>query len=360
MIKEIFYLNEQGRRQNIEDSLYPLPGQAKKNDRVFLVCDGVGGESKGEEASRIVCEAMGKILNNSQQFGDDIVKQAALQAVEQLQAYAVEFAEAQNMSTTLTVACLQANTAWVAWCGDSRIYHVRNGKVLWRSKDHSLVQQLIEAGEITENEALKHPNKNIILRSLTAGSAKASIETYCINDLQENDYLFLCTDGILENVNDTELLKILHPDQKDKNKTTLFLQYCAGKTNDNFSMYLLQIGKDLKSTKKINHFSGKIFLFAAIVAGALLLGYFLGQKKAAPPKPEVQKIAPHTSNTDSVSDFAHSNSVSLPVITEPTDSSTNKNARNIKNSLTNKDSVAHKTEVKKNIQHGDSLQKNKK
>jgi serine/threonine protein phosphatase PrpC len=245
MLTNIFYLNEQGKRKNIEDHIFPFPGIATNDDNLFIVCDGVGGLSKGEEASRIACKGISEYIHSlpSKSINASDLEAAVDCAMEQMHDFASEYPEAEQMSTTLTLVYLQDSLAWIAWCGDSRIYHIRNGKVLWQSKDHSLVQQLVEAGEISSEEALRHPQKNIILRSLSAANKNTNIDTHCITQIISGDFILLCTDGILENIGDKEIMDILGPQQKEKNKTKLFLQFCAGKTSDNFSMYLLELGK---------------------------------------------------------------------------------------------------------------------
>jgi serine/threonine protein phosphatase PrpC len=245
MLTNIFHLNEQGKRKNIEDHIFPAPGKATNENNLFIVCDGVGGLSKGEEASRIACKGISEYILSlhSKNINAKDIDAAVDSAVEQMHEYAAIYPAAEQMSTTLTLAYLQDKSIWVAWCGDSRIYHIRSGKVIWQSKDHSLVQQLIEAGEISKEEALLHPQKNIILRSLSAANRNVNIDTHFIAEIIPGDFLLLCTDGILENIGDNEIMEILGPQQKEVNKTKLFLQYCAGKTSDNFSMYLLELGK---------------------------------------------------------------------------------------------------------------------
>ena len=136
MLNNIFYLNEQGKRKNLEDNIFPRPGNATLKDKLFIVCDGVGGLNKGEEASRIACEA---ISNNLKQYSKKEISiieigKAVEYSITEMQAYASVNPIAEHMSTTLTLAYLQANGVWVAWCGDSRIYHIRNGNILWQSK----------------------------------------------------------------------------------------------------------------------------------------------------------------------------------------------------------------------------------
>jgi len=250
MLRSIHYVNEQGKRENLEDTIYPLPGHATLKDELFLVCDGVGGESKGEEASRIVCEAI------PEYFGGHTIRagqtepfhKAAAYAVDKLKAYTIIHPEAERMSTTLTLCFLQKGTITIAWCGDSRVYHIRDGDVLWRSTDHSMVMELVKKGELTEEEAANHPIKNLIMRSLGAGG-NSNIDIQLITDFYAGDYLLLCTDGVLENVDDRTIKSILGPGQQEKNKSSLFLDICRDRTKDNFSLYLLELGENGDGSK---------------------------------------------------------------------------------------------------------------
>jgi len=108
MLSNIFYLNELGKRKNLEDCLFPNPEKVLLSDRVFLVCDGVGGENKGEVASSIVCNSIGQFLSNLTK--PDISKQdisfSVLGALKEMHSYAELHEDAAHMSTTLTVACM--------------------------------------------------------------------------------------------------------------------------------------------------------------------------------------------------------------------------------------------------------------
>jgi len=245
MLQSIFYLNEKGRRENIEDSIFPPPNQAGLTDSLFLVCDGVGGESKGEEASRIICEAIPEYFAKDKLpvINSAFLQKAADFANEKLKAYGTIHPVAARMSSTLALGWLEKNKIAIAWCGDSRIYHIREGKVLWQSTDHSLVMELVKRGEITKEEAMAHPQKNTIMRSLSAAEGNHTIDTYFIDNYRTGDYLLLCTDGVLEQIDEIAIHDILGPQEANQNKQELFLAYCLGKTNDNFSLYLLGISE---------------------------------------------------------------------------------------------------------------------
>lgn len=295
MLKSIFYLNQQGRRSNIEDSIYPFPENASASDKLFVVCDGVGGESKGEEASRIVCESVPAYFQGhpTQEVDRNYVHQAIGFAIDQMNRYVKRDPGAQRMSTTLTMCYLESNSIVVAWCGDSRVYHFRDGEILWKTTDHSLVAQLVKQGEITEEEARVHPKKNYILRSLNAGANPNDVEIHFISDFKEGDHILLCTDGVLEQGDDDTLKRVIYSGEKDKRK--LFYELCEGKTSDNYSFYLIEIGEGAKGVKSMLGDEGKkkkkgsfgrsmiAILLVIVLAGA---AWYFGMNRNATVKSE--------------------------------------------------------------------------
>jgi len=245
-IEQITYLDEIGQRPKQEDTIYPAPGEACVSDRLFLVCDGVGGENLGEEASRIACEGFSAFFSENVPphgaLSDLYLRAAQSYVLQRMSNYAAEHPEAQRMSTTLTLAYINENNVSVAWCGDSRIYHLRKGEVIWRSPDHSLVGNLVRHGEITEEQARIHPHRNIITRALSASGAPSEIEMHIIRDVLDGDCIMLCSDGVLEQINDERLREIVLSHAQDKRK--LFIEYCQDNTYDNFSLYLLKLNSD--------------------------------------------------------------------------------------------------------------------
>jgi serine/threonine protein phosphatase PrpC len=238
----IFCLNELGKRANNEDCISPQKGVATSNDRLFIVCDGVGGEKKGEVASEIVCTSIREYFKHETPV--DVEEKEAIQkaihyANDKLAMYVATDAMAKRMSTTLALVLLGRQSVIAAWCGDTRIHHIRNGKVVWKSKDHSLVSELISQGEITEEEARTHPRRNVITRSLNASNFNNNVDFHEIQDFKTGDYLLLSTDGLLEKVNENIINTIL-TDETEKDKAKGFLSYCDGITKDNFSMYLIK------------------------------------------------------------------------------------------------------------------------
>ncbi|RZK27192.1 MAG: serine/threonine-protein phosphatase [Flavobacterium sp.] len=249
MLDKIFYLNEQGSRASNEDSIFPQRGEATLEDRLFIVCDGVGGQNSGEIASKITSNAIAEYLKTISYDKVTVkeIRMAITHSREVMQDFVIRNPKSKSMCTTLALIYLAHDEAIIVWCGDSRIYHVRNGNVIWKSKDHSVVQQLVDEGEITQEEALIHPERNIIIHCIRPVKSYIKIDNHLIDNIQPNDSLLIVTDGVLENINENKIKEILGPLQTETDKEKLFQQYCEGKTSDNYSMYLLSFADNKRN-----------------------------------------------------------------------------------------------------------------
>lgn len=251
-------LHQIGGRSNNEDSIFPRQDQAGQQDRLFLVCDGVGGADKGEVASALVCDYMPEYfhLHPGATHDRGFIEKALRHAEGKMNAYLELHPEARNMGTTLTLLSLQKGGAAIAWVGDSRVYQVRNGKIIYRTEDHSLVNTLIKQGEITEEEAKNHPQRNVIMRAVHGADEPAKVDVMQVDDIQPDDFFLLCSDGLLEQVSDEVICQTLLKDADPRQIKELFLERCLGNTRDNFSMYLLKI-KDSPGGKVRDHGSSE-------------------------------------------------------------------------------------------------------
>lgn len=258
-----FTLNEIGGRKNVEDAIMPRKFSGKE-PLVFIVCDGVGGSSFGEVASDIATKAFYKVFTSQferVETGFRKLLSASLDLFKQnIEEYINENPGAANTSTTLTLAAITGDKAYIAWCGDSKIFHLRKGKVMFRSKDHSLVAELVAQGVITEKEAESHPQRNIITRSLNMQTRPEDIEYKVINDLQPTDWFLLCTDGLMEQFTENLFPAILGNYNPGMDYSNTINDICRGKTRDNYSMYLLHLDQNKNSVFK------KIFIAIFITA----------------------------------------------------------------------------------------------
>lgn len=238
-------LQELGQRANQEDAIFPALGAEKVNDRLFMVCDGMGGYERGEVASQIVCDTFSKALLPLIDAEQTVSEADVLSALEQTYAIMDTHAvgKAQNMGTTLTLLALSDTGATIAHLGDSRVYHIRptTRELLYRTRDHSLVYDLFEAGLITEREMEVHPQRNVITRAIMPGEDRRTSPTVFLQtDVQNGDYFYLCSDGMLECVPDTLLLDILMRDITDQDKIE-FLREASKGAKDNHTAHLVRI-----------------------------------------------------------------------------------------------------------------------
>ncbi|WP_165840832.1 protein phosphatase 2C domain-containing protein [Larkinella punicea] len=235
--------SSQGGRSNNEDTIFPGADDATPFQPWFMVCDGVGGAARGEIASHIATEGFNDyFIQNPEPVATPVYVQSALDYVQtRFDEYLARHPEAHGMATTLTLVFFHEAGATVAHLGDSRVYHLRDGKVIWRTEDHSLVNQLLRAGVITREEAREHPQRNVIERAIQGSSKTVKADVQLLNDVRPGDYFFLCTDGVLERVSDELLENVLGSDASNEQKKQTLIDCCTGKTKDNFSAYLIQI-----------------------------------------------------------------------------------------------------------------------
>ena len=182
---------------------------------LFMVADGMGGAAAGEIASAMAIEVVLRELTDVLKPADPpshevfawSLKRATVAANAQIHAFAMEHPEFRGMGTTATVAAVLGSTIFLAQVGDSRAYLVRNGVGRQITKDQSLMQKLIEAGEITEEEAEYSERRNIILQAL---GPEASVKVDLTHQqLRRGDVLVLCSDGLSGQVRADEITGIV-------------------------------------------------------------------------------------------------------------------------------------------------------
>ena len=249
-ISKPFALNEIGGRSNNEDNIFPPKGEATEAQRFFVVCDGMGGHENGEIASSAVCDSFAATLKNfnHENFDKTIFEEALSSAYDALDEKdgSASFSS-KKMGTTLAFLHLNNRQALMAHIGDSRIYHIRKdetGKatILYKSSDHSFVNELLQSGIINEEEAATHPRRNVITRVMQPQfEERCNADIHITSDVAAGDRFFLCTDGILESVNDTQLCRIISENTNDEAMIKTIEELCQAHSRDNFSAYLVTV-----------------------------------------------------------------------------------------------------------------------
>ena len=240
-----------GQRANNEDTLFPGVGEATEQSRLFLVCDGMGGADKGELASQFVCEELTRYVDDVEPPVLDgwHLEQALAQAHRRLYDYLQNNPLLSRMGTTVALLQFHGQGVTVAHLGDSRVVQIRAGAIIFQTRDHKQVNDLVDAGIITTEQARTHPWRNRLTRAAMAENNRPVQENnwhhapdvVLITDVQPDDYFLLFSDGVLEQVDEYGLEQVLKTDVADAVKLQLLLQLCEGKTSDNYSGHLIRV-----------------------------------------------------------------------------------------------------------------------
>ena len=238
-----------GQRGNQEDALFPSLDEATSARRVFMVCDGMGGHEHGEVASRCVAETIGTLASAVGECAVEAMRhtfEAALdEAYRRLDALDTHAdGRGRTMGTTLTFLAFCTDGVLVAHIGDSRVYQFRPGQgVVFRTRDHSLVEDLIAAGELTPEEARSHPRRNIITRAVQPHQESPARATFrVLTDVRRGDLFLLCSDGVTEQLEDAALAEILLDDATLEQRMQTLVEECQRReTRDNHTGYLLEM-----------------------------------------------------------------------------------------------------------------------
>jgi len=251
IIDRPYAATEKGRRRNNEDSIYPLPEVANPENRMFMVCDGVGGAEKGEIASALACDSFRTFFHTFLEGNDpteDFVNKAVRYTESCMDEYISQYPESKGMATTLTLLYIGESGVVVAHIGDSRIYQFRDGQIIYKTEDHSFVQSLVRIGMITEEEAAVHPKKNVITRAVTGTAESENADVAILKDVQEGDVFFMCTDGVTDCFSDERFTALFSPGMKAEAVKNELIEKCSKEAKDNYSFYIIPVVGNQKKT----------------------------------------------------------------------------------------------------------------
>ncbi len=246
-----YTIHEQGPRERQEDSLFPAHNGTQQSDRLFIVCDGMGGHSAGDVASSTVCAALSDhILANvtdvEGEFTDDNFKAALSAAYDALDVK--DDGSPKKMGTTLTFLKFHKGGYTIAHIGDSRVYHIRPGvdaestEILFQTQDHSLVNDLVRIGEMTPEEAKTSKQRNVITRAMQPNMERRSrADIAHANDIRKGDYFMLCSDGILEQMEDENIKFIFSEKGGDAERKVDMLIKVTENNRDNHTAILVRV-----------------------------------------------------------------------------------------------------------------------
>lgn len=241
---------------NLDRQDWFVPGDTSKeislgkSGAILAVADGMGGMNAGEVASAIAIDTVRDTfsiddfssITDSAKHIEAFLKNAIVEADAKIKAKVKEDSSTSGMGTTIVIAWVLGDTAHIAWCGDSRAYIFNpNYGLVQISKDHSYVQELVDAGKLDPELAFDHPNSNIITRSLGDSPVKARPD-YVSRVLTQGDYILLCSDGLCGLCRDEETVRIMAASENIEDcKNNLIRAALEAGGYDNVTVALMEI-----------------------------------------------------------------------------------------------------------------------
>ena len=207
---EFYFQSDQGkRRRSNQDYANVFTNQAGKE--LALLADGMGGHQAGDIASQLTVEEIGNDWKLGEITSSEEAVKWLIQKIQHENKHIYEKGQADEalggMGTTLEAVAILEGKLTLAHVGDSRIYVLREDRLLLLTEDHSLVHELVKSDEITEEMAAVHPRKNIITRSVgMPGTLEVDV---AIHNICQTDRILMCSDGLTNMVSVEEITKIL-------------------------------------------------------------------------------------------------------------------------------------------------------
>ncbi|MGI6069904.1 MAG: Stp1/IreP family PP2C-type Ser/Thr phosphatase [Blautia sp.] len=237
---KVYSVTDVGRKRKVnQDYVFASETPVGNLPNLFVVADGMGGHNAGDFASSFAVETLVKAVAQDADYNPiKIMRHAIELANERLLQEASRDREMAGMGTTIVVLTIAGQYAYVANVGDSRLY-VMEDKLCQVTRDHSLVQEMVQLGELRPEEARNHPDKNIITRALGARE-NVNIDFFDWK-LEENSRILMCSDGLSNMLADEEIQEILslEKDVGTKGKTLVAKANRNG-GKDNIAVILIE------------------------------------------------------------------------------------------------------------------------
>ena len=244
---EYFSITDPGKvRERNEDSVAICENGTL--EKLLIVADGMGGHKNGEVASKLALNHITERFKNISSVGNkedaiNFLQNIVSEANVEIFKYVTEHPESQGMGTTIVLAILTPTFLLIGNIGDSSGYVYKNKKLHKITVDHTLVNLLLKSGELTEEEAKNHPKKNVLMKAL---GSSTNVEMDIFNVELGVDGIFLCSDGLTNMLEDSQITKVLNENTtlKEKLEKLVFKANNRG-GNDNISIaYLIKEEKN--------------------------------------------------------------------------------------------------------------------
>lgn len=204
-----FSVTDVGQRRKMnQDYVFASELPVGKLPNLFIVADGMGGHNAGDYASRFVTNTIKELIENSNETDAVQAMESAIQKSNVLlREEAIKREELWGMGTTIVVTTIMDGVAHTANVGDSRLYLIGDAGMQQITQDHSLVEEMVRLGQLTKEEARRHPDKNIITCAIGAG--KTVQIDFFEYDIKDGDKILMCSDGLTNMVEDSDIEQIV-------------------------------------------------------------------------------------------------------------------------------------------------------
>ena len=214
-----YYITDPGLvRERNEDSVSIVENESK--EKLMLVADGMGGHKDGEVASHIALNLITERFKKISSIGNredaiNWIQSTVSEANVEIFKYVSLHKESEGMGTTLVLAVLTPTFLLIGNIGDSSGYIMKNHKLHKITIDHTLVNLLVKSGELSEEEAKNHPKKNVLMKAL---GSNTNVDMDIFNVELNIDGIFLCSDGLTNMLDDSQITKVLNEESDIKSK----------------------------------------------------------------------------------------------------------------------------------------------
>jgi len=233
-------------REVNEDSIISLP-----EVQLWAVADGMGGYEAGNVASNMIVKSLEEITNKSS-LNDfiDSVEDRLIDVNHRILEYADIMLDGRTLGSTVVTLAIKGHVGICLWAGDSRLYRLRNNEFIQLSRDHSQVEELVQQGFLTPEEAEVHPDSNVITRAI--GASPDIYIDINVFSVQLGDTFLLCSDGLYNMVSKEEIQEILTAQPLEQAIDNLIQKALDNGANDNVSVILVKGEADAVYSTKVN------------------------------------------------------------------------------------------------------------
>ena len=226
------------KRQMNQDYIYTSSEPVGNLPNLFVVADGMGGHNAGDFASRYGVSVLVETIKKDKNFNPvKIIRNGIEEANREILEQAMENDTMSGMGTTMVAATVVGGYAYVANVGDSRLY-LAGSSLRQITQDHSLVAEMVRLGELKPEEAVNHPDKNIITRAVGTGE-DVKIDFFDVK-LESGDQILICSDGLTNMVSDRDIYEILRSGPGENRAQELVDQANANGGKDNIAVIVIE------------------------------------------------------------------------------------------------------------------------